>query len=146
MAGHGCFPTGPHAVMRPELSRASTTSARVCLLVTGGRRLSRTLAARARQRTTRDRSLWPAAVPWVMTVVLMLVALSPRVTLGDRVLVDLVRPVGGAVHARFARPGRFLWPLTYLLLTWTVVAVALRLRPRTARRACSQVGVAACKL
>lgn len=56
-------------------------------------------------------------------------AISPRVTFGSTVLVDLVGP-WAAPLALFRSSGRFVWPLTYLLVTWAIVSVARRLPAR----------------
>jgi hypothetical protein len=76
----------------------------------------------------------PAVFPRSVTLTSFLmaaVALSPRVTIGDRVLVDLSGP-WAAPLALFRSSGRFLWPLTYVLLTWTVAVVLRRASCRVA--------------
>ena len=56
-------------------------------------------------------------------------AVSPRITFGSDVLVDLSGS-WSAPLAAFRSSGRFFWPLAYLALTWAVATVATRL-PRT---------------
>lgn len=74
--------------------------------------------------------VWPR---WVLAVAvaMALFALSPRVTLGPYVLVDLTGP-WAAPLAMFRSSGRFVWPLTYVLMTWAIVTVDRRAAPRTA--------------
>lgn len=89
-----------------------------------------TLAAR---RAGAARAL-PAVFPWTvpaMCVVLAAVALSPRVTFGSHVVVDLTGP-WAAPLSLFRSTGRFLWPLTYVLLTWTCATLLRRATPRVA--------------
>jgi Family of unknown function (DUF6311) len=85
---------------------------------------------RRRVREDRDQRVWPLPVV-AATVVMTLVALSPTLTLGTRTVVDLNGP-WSAPLALFRSSGRFVWPLTYLLLAWAVATVARRLPPRTA--------------
>ncbi|MEZ5289482.1 MAG: DUF6311 domain-containing protein [Vicinamibacterales bacterium] len=85
---------------------------------------------------TRGRGDGPAAStpsPLVLGVCLAMAAfaLSPTVTLGSRVIVDLNGP-WSAPLAMFRSSGRFVWPLTYVGLVWAVVTVARRLPPRPA--------------
>lgn len=70
---------------------------------------------------------------WVRAaaIAMALFALSPRVTLGPYVLVDVTGP-WAAPLAMFRSSGRFVWPLTYALLTWAIVTVDRRTAPRTA--------------
>jgi hypothetical protein len=56
-------------------------------------------------------------------------ALSPRITLGADVLVDLSGPLANRL-AVFRATGRFFWPLGYLLLAWALAAITTRLPPR----------------
>jgi hypothetical protein len=65
----------------------------------------------------------------IVVVVLAAVALSPRVTMGERVLVDLTGP-WAAPLALFRSTGRFLWPLTYVVLAWTIATLVRRTSPR----------------
>jgi hypothetical protein len=58
-------------------------------------------------------------------------ALSPRVTLGRAVLVDLSGPIAER-FAVFRATGRFFWPMAYLLVAGVVAAIVTRARPRTA--------------
>jgi hypothetical protein len=62
-------------------------------------------------------------------VILAAVAISPRVTMGDRVLVDLTGP-WAAPLSLFRSTGRFLWPLTYAILAWTIATLVRRTSPR----------------
>ena len=64
-----------------------------------------------------------------VSVVMTAFAVSPRVTFGSAVVVDLVGPWASPL-ALFRSSGRFVWPLTYLLVTWAVVTVARRLPVR----------------
>lgn len=73
--------------------------------------------------------IWPPPVV-AMAVTMTLFALSPTVTFGSRTLVDLNGP-WSAPLAVFRSSGRFVWPLTYLLLAWAVGTVARWLSPRT---------------
>lgn len=76
----------------------------------------------------------PPVVPIAITaacVVLGVVALSPRVTLGTHVVVDYSSP-WVAPLALFRSTGRFLWPLDYLVLMAAIVAVLRRTTPVTA--------------
>lgn len=58
-------------------------------------------------------------------------AVSPRITLGHRVLADL-NGAWSAPLATFRSSGRFFWPLAYLGIAWAVATVATRLpRPAT---------------
>ena len=56
-----------------------------------------------------------------------LYALSPRVTLGDDVLMDWTNPTVDRL-AFFRASGRFFWPMTYLLLAGAIAVVVSRLR------------------
>lgn len=86
--------------------------------------------ARRQAGVPRVPPLWPR---WVLAVAIAmaLFALSPRVTLGPYVLVDVTGP-WTAPLAMFRSSGRFVWPLTYVLLTWAIVTVDRRAAPRTA--------------
>ena len=66
----------------------------------------------------------------VACVAMTVFALSPTVTFGSRVLVDL-NVSWSAPLAVFRSSGRFAWPLTYLLVISAVVTLARRL-PKTA--------------
>ena len=89
------------------------------------------LAARARlARTAVAPSCFGPAVRLV-AVLMTAFAVSPTVTLGRMVLVDLNGPIFAPL-AVFRSSGRFVWPLTYLLLAWALATVARRLRPATA--------------
>jgi Family of unknown function (DUF6311) len=69
--------------------------------------------------------LWTPAM--IGTCLLMAAfALSPTITFGRTVIVDLNGP-WSAPLAVFRSSGRFFWPLAYLTLTWAVVTVATRL-------------------
>jgi hypothetical protein len=67
----------------------------------------------------------------IVALLMTLFAISPTVTMGRAVLVDLNGPLFAPLAA-FRSSGRFVWPLTYILLTWGVVTVARRLRPAIA--------------
>jgi hypothetical protein len=60
-----------------------------------------------------------------------LFALSPVVTFGSRVLVDVNGP-WAAPLAMFRSSGRFVWPFTYLAIAWGVATIARRLPSRAA--------------
>lgn len=59
------------------------------------------------------------------SLLMMLLAVSTRVTLGPRTLIDLHVPASLA-HAlgAYRAAGRFIWPLTFLLVAWAVSRVA----------------------
>jgi hypothetical protein len=61
-----------------------------------------------------------------MALAMTAFAISPVVTLGSSVLVDLSGPWTGPL-AMFRSSGRFAWPLAYLLVVWAVVTVTRRL-------------------
>jgi hypothetical protein len=67
---------------------------------------------------------WPLTF---VAVLCALYALSPRVTVGDSVLVDWTSPMIDRI-AFFRASGRFFWPMTYLLLTASIAAIVSRLR------------------
>lgn len=71
--------------------------------------------------------------PAVRVVALLMTAfaISPTVTLGSAVLVDLNGPIFAPL-AVFRSSGRFVWPLTYILLAWALTTIARRLRPAIA--------------
>jgi hypothetical protein len=120
------LPALPHATAGQQAEGFHYLGLGLLLLigVAVGLRLAR--AARERSSTR----LWPRPV-MVVCVLMTAVALSPRVTFGSAVLVDL-SGAWSAPLALFRSTGRFVWPLTYLLLTWTIVTVARRLPPRAA--------------
>lgn len=70
----------------------------------------------------------------VVCLVMTAFAISPRVTLGAEVIADLTG-AWSAPLALFRSSGRFVWPLTYLLVTWAIVTVARRLPTRAAAAA-----------
>ncbi|MGD9905246.1 MAG: DUF6311 domain-containing protein [Vicinamibacterales bacterium] len=79
-----------------------------------------------RRQPAAPRLVGPAVT---VTALLMTVfAVSPVVTLGARVLVDVNGP-WFAPLAAFRSSGRFFWPLTYLLVLWAVTTVIRRTRP-----------------
>ena len=88
------------------------------------------VAARRGHRPRRGARIWPPLVVAAASV-MALFALSPIVTFGSRVLVDLNGP-WAAPLATFRSSGRFVWPLVYVLVIWAVVTVARRLPPRAA--------------
>ncbi|MFA6955938.1 MAG: DUF6311 domain-containing protein [Thermoanaerobaculia bacterium] len=61
---------------------------------------------------------------WVACLGLTLFALSTNVFLGERLILWLPTPPD--VISQFRAPGRFFWPVTYLLLVATVVLVSRR--------------------
>jgi hypothetical protein len=81
------------------------------------------MAWRARRTSFPDR---PARVwsPWMIAALAVLAALaiSPKVTLADRVVVDLIGP-WAAPLSLFRSTGRFMWPLSYAVLVSAIVAV-----------------------
>lgn len=75
------------------------------------------------------------ALPWArllpvfgVCLVLAIYALSPRITLADRVLVDWSSPQLER-WALFRATGRFFWPMGYLLVAGSIAIVVTRLRP-----------------
>lgn len=72
-----------------------------------------------------DQRVWPRAVI-VISMLMAAFAVSPRVTFGSAVVVDLSGP-WSAPLALFRSSGRFMWPLTYLMVTWAIVTVGRRL-------------------
>lgn len=72
------------------------------------------------------RIVWPVAV---VAIALAIYALSPRVTMGARVLVDLHLPWLERV-SMFRATGRFFWPAAYLAIALAIGTLAARLRPR----------------
>lgn len=87
------------------------------------------LAWQARRASDAPAPLWPRPVLWV-TLAMAAFAVSPVVTFGSHVLIDLDGP-WAAPLATFRSSGRFWWPLTYLWMTWAIVTVARR-APRAA--------------
>jgi Family of unknown function (DUF6311) len=71
------------------------------------------------------------AIPLVIGLAsLALFSVSPRVTFGDRVVVDVLPYVGGS--SPFRASARFFWPVTYALIGGAMGVVATTLRRRTA--------------
>jgi len=71
----------------------------------------------------------PSRRQWAFLLVacgtLALLAVSARVTLGTRILFEL--PLGDTAQhllGLFRASGRFIWPLTYLLMAWAIASVA----------------------
>jgi hypothetical protein len=88
----------------------------------------------AAQRHRRDQAantprVWASLTVGVCLLMAAL-AVSPRVTFGDRVLADLRGPWSEPL-ALFRSSGRFFWPLAYLTLAWAVATIARRM-PRAA--------------
>jgi hypothetical protein len=84
--------------------------------------------ARRTATTAPPKRLW--SLPIVLACVLLAaLAISPRVTFGDRVVVDLLGPWASPL-ALFRSSGRFLWPLGYAVLTSAIVAVMRHAPPR----------------
>jgi hypothetical protein len=91
-----------------------------------------TLAIVACVMTVRRPPAWRAVVPLLAAVLLSAVyALSPRVTVGSDVLLDVTTPVMSQ-FAVFRATGRFFWPAAYALVAGSVAVIATRLRPGAA--------------
>ncbi len=90
--------------------------------------------------TTRSHGGTRVVSPGVLATCLVMTAfaVSPVVTFGGRVLVNLDGP-WAAPFALFRSSGRFAWPLVYLGITWMVVTVA---RALPARRATAVLALA----
>lgn len=71
--------------------------------------------------------------PWLLATCLVMTAfaVSPVVTLGSRTLLNL-DGAWAAPLALFRSSGRFVWPLVYLGLVWTIATLARAVPPRTA--------------
>jgi hypothetical protein len=71
----------------------------------------------------------PASLPWGLLLVcslLALWALSARITFGAHTLVEFdPPPIVDTLLGVFRASGRFIWPLTYLLMAWAIVQVAM---------------------
>ncbi|MCX6550426.1 MAG: DUF6311 domain-containing protein, partial [Acidobacteria bacterium] len=74
------------------------------------------------------RRIWAPATAGVC-LLMAAFAVSPRITLGSRVLADLTGPWSAPLSA-FRSSVRFFWPLAYLTLAWAVATVARRLPRR----------------
>ena len=75
---------------------------------------------------------WRSIVPVAACcLVLAAYALSPRVTMGSSVLIDMNSPVLDRL-AVFRVTGRFFWPAAYALVAFIIWAVVTRLRPAAA--------------
>jgi hypothetical protein len=80
----------------------------------------------------RRRMSWRAVSPLLAAVLLSaLYALSPRVTLGSEVLVDLTTPAMSQ-FAILRATGRFFWPATYALVAGAIGVIVASVRPRVA--------------
>lgn len=66
--------------------------------------------------------IWPLVL---VSAAMALYALSPRVTLADRVLLDWTSPMMERLGV-FAAVGRFFWPAAYAAVTFAIAAVVLR--------------------
>ncbi|HYU79363.1 MAG TPA: DUF6311 domain-containing protein [Vicinamibacterales bacterium] len=76
----------------------------------------------------RPHGSWRAALPLVAVVLLgAIYSLSPRVTLGHRVVLDYMNPELTRL-AIFRATGRFFWPAAYSLLAFAVCTVTVRFR------------------
>lgn len=122
-------PITPHgwSTMLPERPVATEMQAYEGFQYLGAGVLLLVLAAVVARLTWRSPSWQP---PWPVTVICIasaLYAVSPRVTLGDAVLVDLTSPALDR-WAFFRASGRFFWPMTYLLLSAAISLVVTRLR------------------
>jgi hypothetical protein len=91
--------------------------------------LAGVIAATSRRRPASTVRLGPAVV--VTCLLMTAFAISPVVTLGRAVILDLNGP-WFAPLAAFRSSGRFFWPLTYVLLAWAIATVVRATRPRTA--------------
>jgi hypothetical protein len=67
----------------------------------------------------------------VVALLMTAFAISPTVTLGATVLLDVNSSLLAPL-ATFRSSGRFFWPLTYVLVAWAVATVVRRLPPATA--------------
>jgi hypothetical protein len=75
---------------------------------------------------------WRAVAPLVAAVLLSAIySLSPRVTFGSEVVLDVTSPSLERL-ALFRATGRFFWPATYALVAAIIAVVVLRFRPRVA--------------
>jgi hypothetical protein len=76
-----------------------------------------------------DRAAWRrTAAVTVVAFLMAIYALSPRVTLGSSVLVDLTGPLTERLGF-FRSTGRFFWPLGYLILIFALASVVTHVRP-----------------
>jgi hypothetical protein len=90
------------------------------------------LAIVAAVAAVRREAPWRAVLPLLVVVTVAAVyALSPRVTLGERVVIDYMNPIFARL-AIFRATGRFFWPAAYALLALAVGIVASRFTPRVA--------------
>src|SRR4029450_9577351 len=75
---------------------------------------------------------WRTVVPLtVVCAIFALYALSPRVTVGSHVLIDMTSPALERL-AVFRVTGRFFWPATYAIVAFAIWTVVTRLRPAAA--------------
>jgi Family of unknown function (DUF6311) len=75
---------------------------------------------------------WREVAPLLFVALLLaLYAISPRVTIGDDVVLDLLTP-SLERFAVFRSTGRFFWPVGYALIAFAVWATVSRLSPRAA--------------
>ena len=75
---------------------------------------------------------WRTVIPLTLVCAISAVyALSPRVTVGSRVLIDLTSPALERL-AVFRVTGRFFWPAAYAIVAFLIWAVVTRLRPAAA--------------
>jgi hypothetical protein len=127
-------PTGGWSAILPEWPRATNGQdyegfqylglGMFALIVAAAALEAKRSAPRSRPR--------PVTIALVLVSVAMAVfALSPRVTLGRDVVVDMTGSVAG-YFAVFRATGRFFWPLGYLIVVGVVFAIVTRARPRTA--------------
>jgi hypothetical protein len=127
-------PTGGWSRLLPEWPRATTGQDYEGFQYLGLGLLALTAAAVRIRWTTpgADTQTRPAFGALVLVAVAMAIfALSPRVTLGRAVLMDLSGPVADR-FAVFRATGRFFWPMGYLLVIGVVSTVVTRARPQTA--------------
>ena len=120
------------SVLLPEWPVAHEMQAYEGFQYLGAGVLALLLVAFAIVMLRRRRVRWGVVTPLLAACVLCaLYALSPRVTLGDSVLIDFSNPQLDRL-AFFRASGRFFWPMTYWLLAASVATIVTRVSARTA--------------
>ncbi len=115
----------------PDLPLASQLQAFEGFQYLGAGHLALILIATGLTLWRRDAG-WRGAMPLAFVCMLLAVyALSPRVTFGPHVIVDVLTPAMERV-AVFRATGRFFWPAAYALVAFMIWAVVTRLGSRTA--------------
>jgi hypothetical protein len=80
----------------------------------------------------RRQMTWRATMPLVAAVTMSaLYALSPRVTFGSNIVLDLTTPAMSQ-FAIFRATGRFFWPAAYALVAAAIAGIVATFRPRIA--------------